>query len=488
VVEHGSHADPHPEPRSYRRGQPDGGQRVTAELEEVLVELGLGDVELLPPQRSADLVTAILGVFRAGAVCVPLDVSYPAERLRFMADDTGVRLMIGHAGPLERFGGIRAVGSDGALIYAERATPGTPPTEPGLAYVVYTSGSTGRPKGVPFLHRSLDNLVDWQITASRCGAGERTAQLSPASFDVIFQELFTTLGAGGTLVCATEDERQDPQLLWDLVERERVNRLFLPFVMVRSLALFNAEVTPERHPLRELDVTGEQMQCGEDLRALLAKLPDCRMVNQWGTTETHVATSYTLPGNVTEWPLLAPIGTPITDTEVLVVGRGGEPVAPGATGELWIVGPGVGPGFLNLPERTASDYVPVPGNPGARAYRTGDLGRVGPDGQLECLGRADSQVKIRGFRVELGEIEALLDSEAEVAEAVVVAAGERLHARLVLTRRADPAIVIHRVWALLRERLPEHMIPFSITVVDDLPRTPSGKLDRRRVADTAGVR
>jgi acyl-coenzyme A synthetase/AMP-(fatty) acid ligase len=212
------------------------------------------------------------------------------------------------------------------------------------------------------------------------------------------------------------------------------------------------------------------------------------MVNQWGTTETHVATSYTLPGNVTESPLLAPIGTPITDTEVLVVGRGGEPVAPGATGELWIVGPGVGPGFLNLPERTASDYVPVPGNPGARAYRTGDLGRVGPDGRLECLGRADSQVKIRGFRVELGEIEALLDSEAEVAEAVVVAAGERLHARLVLTRRADPAIVIHRVWALLRERLPEHMIPFSITVVDDLPRTPSGKLDRRRVADTAGAR
>ncbi|WP_162795004.1 amino acid adenylation domain-containing protein [Nonomuraea lactucae] len=441
-------------------------------------------------ERSSDLIAAILGVMRAGGVAVPLDVSYPRDRLRFMCDDAGVELVIGHAEPLDRLGYRRAVAGDGSMIFAALSGESPPPAgAPGddLAYIVYTSGSTGRPKGVLYEHHNLANLIAWQIATSGCGHGDRTLQFSPASFDVIFQETLTTLGEGGTLVCCTEDERLDPQALWDLIARERVNRLFLPFVMLQSLALFAQDASPGAHPLLEILTTGEQMQIGDQIRALFDRLPGCRLVNQWGTTETHVATWHPLLADVSSWPALPPIGTPISGTRVHVCDEDGHPVPDGEVGELWIAGDCVGPGYLNLPDLTARAYVPDPVDPAVRAYRTGDLGRVGADGRLECLGREDTQVKVRGFRVELGEIEALIKSMPAVAEAVVTVAGHGAEGRRLLAYvvarpgQFDPA----EAAALLRGRLPEHMVPAGIELVPSLPRTPSGKLDRRAVSALA---
>ncbi|MET7335088.1 amino acid adenylation domain-containing protein [Nonomuraea sp. NPDC005650] len=443
--------------------------------------------------RSIDLVVALIGVMRAGGVAVPLDPTYPADRLRYMCADADADLVIGHAGPLERLGGLRPLATDGPLVYATRRTEHPPSRTAGplppvsgedLAYIMYTSGSTGRPKGVLFEHRNLANLIAWQIAESGCAGGDRTLQFSPAAFDVIYQEVLTTLGEGGTVVCCTEDERHDPQFLWELIARERVNRLFVPFAMLRSLALFAGDANSEAHPLREIYSTGEQMQCGGRLRAMFARLPGCRLANQWGTTETHVATCQWLPEDVAEWPSLPSIGKPIRGTRVHVCDEDGWPLPEGRTGELWIAGECVGPGFVNLPDRTARSYVPDPLDLAVRAYRTGDLGRVGESGELEFLGRRDSQVKLRGFRVELGEIETLLNSMPSVAEAVVAVVGEEAEDRSLRAFVVATSASFDRgeVLAMLRDKLPAHMVPARIDVVPSLPRTASGKLDRLAVA------
>ncbi|ACU36828.1 AMP-binding protein [Actinosynnema mirum] len=379
-------------------------------------------------ERSADLVVAILAVLRAGAVAVPLDVSYPADRLVYMRDNTGVGLVIGHRGPVGRFAGLSVVDELGDVVFARVADAAEPTGAEGLdlAYVVYTSGSTGLPKGVLHEHHNLENPVAWQIEVSRCGEGDRALQFAPASFDVVLQEVFTALGEGGALVCCDEDERLEPQLLWDLVERERVNRLFLPFVVLQSLALFAEDASPRAHPLREVLTTAEQMQISERIRALSTRLPDCRLVNQWGTTETHVSTWHELPEDVASWPVLPSIG---------------------------------------------------------RAVR-GSAVRVCDDAGLEYQGRRDTQVKLRGFRIEPGEIETLPNSMPEVSAAVVVLAGgatEDRHLRAHVVPSGadfDPAAAL----AALRGRLPEHVAPRKVELAESLPRTPSGKVDRRTIS------
>ncbi|GAA2696165.1 MULTISPECIES: amino acid adenylation domain-containing protein [Actinosynnema] len=436
-------------------------------------------------ERSADLVVAILAVLRAGAVAVPLDVSYPTDRLVYMRDNAGVGLVIGHRGPVDRFAGLSVVDELGDVVFARVADAAEPTGAEGLdlAYIVYTSGSTGLPKGVLYEHHNLENLIAWQIEVSRCGEGDRTLQFAPASFDVVFQEVFTALGEGGALVCCDEDERLDPQLLWDLVERERVNRLFLPFVVLQSLALFAEDASPQAHPLREVLTTAEQMQISERIRALFTRLPDCRLVNQWGTTETHVSTWHELPEDVASWPVLPSIGRAVRGSAVRVCDDDGRVLPDGEVGELWISGACVGPGYLNLPERTAQGYLPDPLDPTTPAYRSGDLGRVAEDG-LEYLGRRDTQVKLRGFRIELGEIETLLNSMPEVSAAVVVLAGGAAEDRHLRAHVVPSGTDFSPVAALaaLRERLPEHMVPTKVELAGSLPRTPSGKVDRRTIS------
>ncbi|MET7951705.1 amino acid adenylation domain-containing protein [Micromonospora sp. NPDC005324] len=441
-------------------------------------------------ERSIDLVVTLVGLLRSGCVAVPLDVGYPPDRLRFMCADAGVELIIGHRGPLDRLGGFTTVVTDGEVHYATAGSAWAVPDPVGdkIAYIVYTSGSTGRPKGVLYGHHNLANLVAWQSEASECGPGDRTLQFAPASFDVIYQEVLPTLGEGGTVVCCDEDDRLDPQLLWDLIERERINRLFIPFVMIQSLALFAAEATPETHPLREILTSGEQVQSTAAIRAMFTRLPDCRLVNQWGTTETHVATWYRLPADVVDWVDLPSIGRPITGTDVRVCDPTGRPVPDGEVGELWITGAAVGPGYLNLPERTARSYRTDPLDAAVPAYCTGDLGRVTPDGFLEFLGRQDTQVKVRGFRIELGEIESVLAADPSVGQAVVVVAGsaaEERNLRAFLVPRSVPEDVPAWTAGLLtalRDRLPAYMVPVRAEVVEALPRTPSGKVDRLALA------
>jgi amino acid adenylation domain-containing protein len=458
-----------------------------------LVDKGVGTSEIvgLCAHRSADAVVGVLGILRAGAAYLPLDAGYPDAFLRTMMESTAPAMVVGHRDLIDR---LPAVGGFGRIELEEMPPAGEtltgfedPEITPGdLCYVLFTSGSTGTPKGVVHAHAALANLIRWQRGETTCGRGHRTAQFAPITFDVSFQEIFATLATGGTLVCVSEDERQDPELLWESLVRQRVHRLFLPPVALQLMAAFADPRTASRASLLEVITAGEQLQCGDDVRRLFTLLPLCRLINQYGPTETHVVTSHVLRGSPDTWPQLPPIGTPINNVHVHLLDAEGQPVPPGEAGELCVSGLAVARGYWKRPDLTDERFVPAPGTSGqhgGRMYRTGDLCVLNPDAELEFIGRNDEQVKIHGYRVELAQVEiALLDLPGiRACSAVAVETGA--FARVLVAHAvADTGTVTEAgLKALLRERLPEYMVPNRIRLVADLPRTRSGKIDRKAV-------
>jgi amino acid adenylation domain-containing protein len=357
-----------------------------------------------------------------------------------------------------------------------------------LAYVLYTSGSTGMPKGVAMGHGAMVNLLEWQRGTSSAGVGTRTLQFASLSFDVSFQEIFSTWSTGGTLVLVSEDTRRDLLALARLMCKARIERVFLPFIALEHLAEAARHVEG-KFALREIITAGEQLRVTPAIRALAHRLDRCELVNQYGPTETHVVTAYTLGGDPDDWPALPPIGRPIDNVTALVLDAAGEPVPDGLPGELNLGGLALAHGYLDDPARTAERFVAAPaGARETRLYRTGDVARVRRDGEIEYLGRADDQVKIRGFRVELGEIERVLSESPLVAACAVKLSGDSSAERRLIAyyiRRggidASSAVSALRTWC--RDRLPEYMIPAAYVPMDALPLTPSGKLDRRSLPD-----
>ena len=452
-------------------------------LAAALVERGIGRGQTVGicVERSIDLIVSILAVLRAGATYVPLDASYPESRLADMLADAGLAALI--AGAAERVRlpvppGIAVLAPDESPAAQPRSFPERAATD--IVYVIFTSGSTGRPKGVALGDAALDNLITWQLSDSRACAGSRTLQFAPISFDVHFQEIFATLLAGGTLVLITETLRSDPQRLLQEIEQQRVERLFLPFVALQSLC--EIAFSHQRFPpaLREIVTAGEQLRITPQIAAFFAALPECTLANHYGPSETHVVTALTLAGPPARWPTLPSIGRPLPFCGVHVLDAERRPVASGQEGELWLSGVCLASGYLNRPELTAERFVELPDI--GRAYRTGDLGRRSDDAEIEYRGRIDGQVKIRGYRVETGEVEAALSRASFVRNAAVVAREDapgqtRLIAYVVLD--GPQAGRIEQLRALLLRSVPEYMVPQTFVALPDLPRTPSGKVDRR---------
>jgi len=432
--------------------------------------------------RSFDEIVAILGVLMAGGAYVPLDPTYPQDRLAFMLEDSGARALITTRALRASLPPVAEVVE---LPFLEEATaldlPG--PGSEDLAYVIYTSGSTGRPKAVAMPHGPLANLVAWQLDASAAAEG-RTLQFAPLSFDVHFQEIFATLGAGGTLVLLDEEDRLDSAKLLELLERERIERVFLPFVALQALAESAEFATRVPSHLREVVTAGEQLQITRAIAAFFGRMPEATLHNHYGPSETHVATAFTLEGPPHAWPALPPIGSPLPGVIARILDDRLRPVPDGSPGELHLGGRCLARGYLNQPELTAERFVLVPGDGDApeRLYRTGDLVRRSETGALEFLGRIDDQVKVRGFRVELGEVEVALASHPSVSHAVAVVREERpgdkrLYGYVQLGDALDGTATALRNFLL--ERLPEYMVPSRLVVVDAFPRTPSGKIDRK---------
>ena len=439
-------------------------------------------------ERSIEMMVGLLGILKAGGVYMPLDPSLPAERLQFMCQDANVKVLLihdaGEASPWDS----KVILSEqeiftvklGSYPVTEKANPKSQCGPANLAYVFYTSGSTGQPKGVAMPHRALWNLIDWQRKNSH-GTG-RTLQFSPMSFDVSLQEIFSTLCVGGTLVLVSQEVRRDPFALLEYLKEQEINRLFLPPVALQQLA----EVAKGEMPatLREVITAGEQLQITPAI-ADWFRDRQCVLHNQYGPTESHVVTAYRLADKVARsWrgaSTLPPIGRPITNSQIYILDAHLQPVPIGVAGELHIGGAGLARGYLNRPQLTKEKFIPNPFGEG-RLYKTGDLARYLPDGNLEFLGRKDNQVKIRGFRVELGEIESTLNSQPNVREAVVMVRGESANKQLVAYIVGDTVGDVAGLRDKLKQQLPDYMIPSAFVALEALPLTPNGKVDRRALA------
>ncbi|AGC45224.1 non-ribosomal peptide synthetase [Myxococcus stipitatus DSM 14675] len=443
--------------------------------------------------KGLDLAVAVLGALKAGATYVPLDPRYPADRLGFMLEDSGARVVLGHSrwdAVLPRDTRVRRVLLDvdaGVIEGQPTRAPGVEVPPETACYLIYTSGSTGRPKGVALSHRALSHLLTWQVGRS-IHPSAKTLQFAALSFDVSFQELFSTWWAGGTLVMPPEDVRQDLSALARFLEEQGVERLFLPFVALQALAEAVVQGGGVPRALREVVTAGEQLQVSPALVSFFERLPGCVLENQYGPSETHVVSALRLSGEPASWPRLPAIGTPLPHCQLYVLDAWGQPCPEAIAGELFIGGAHLAHGYVGRPELTAEKFVPHPFSevPGARLYRTGDLARWTRDGAVEFVGRLDGQVKLRGFRIELGEVEAALRSAPGVRDAAAVVREDvpgdrRLVGYVVLSETAgvDASRGRELLRASLAARLPEYMVPSAFVALEVLPLTPSGKVNRR---------
>ena len=447
-----------------------------------LIGLGVGpDARVgLCVERSVELVVGLLGILKAGGGYVPLDPSYPQDRLAYMLEDSAPVAVLTQGLVREQLGmlSVPVLDLDGPQEDAEHDPQVTGLEPHHLAYVIYTSGSTGRPKGVMNEHRGVVNRLWWAQQTYRLDASDRVLQKTPFGFDVSVWELFWPLLAGARLVMARPEGHKDPAYLAATIEQAGITTLhFVPSM----LQLFLDQVEAGRcQGLRRMLCSGEALPHALQQRSL-ARFPHSELHNLYGPTEAAI--------DVTAWrcnaeihPGIVPIGRPIANTQIYVLDAHRQPVPLGVTGEIYIGGVGVARGYLNRPELTAERFVvnPFHGEGRERMYRTGDLGRWLPDGSLEYQGRADAQVKLRGFRIELGEIEARLSQCAGVSEAVVAlredAPGEQ---RLVAYYVSGEAIEAQTLREQLQASLPEYMVPAAYVRLERLPLTPNGKLDRK---------
>ncbi|MEJ7687881.1 MAG: amino acid adenylation domain-containing protein [Variovorax sp.] len=451
-------------------------------------------------ERSIDMVIALLAVLKAGGAYVPLDPSHPAERIAHVLAGAAPRVVLTQASLASALPALQAEvivldaesadapGADGASDAA--LGPSVPALAPHhLAYVIYTSGSTGEPKGVAMHHGALANLLLWQRDNPPVTAPQRTLQFAALGFDVAFQEIFATLSTGGTLVLIDERVRRDPQALVQAMREQQVQRLFLPFVALQNLAEYIAASGEALPALQDVMTAGEQLHASAAVRAMFRRMPACRLHNQYGPTESHVVTALQLPPDPQHWPALPSIGRPIANNRIHVLDARGRPAPIGVAGEIHIGGAGVARGYLNRPELSAERFVadPFSANPDARLYQTGDIGRWRDDGELDYIGRNDNQVKVRGYRVELGEVESALLGHAAVREAAVLARQDGGgDARLVAyVTRTDGAPHADDLRAHLKALLPPYMVPVLFVVLDAMPLSPNGKVDRRALPEPA---
>ncbi|MBI6547452.1 non-ribosomal peptide synthetase [Xenorhabdus lircayensis] len=474
--------------------------------------------------RGIETIVAVLGVLKAGAAYVPVDLNYPVERQSYILHDSNVSVVITRGDNIRSLpSAIESIDLDqhdfsaenhAAENHAEGNLTATCAPE-NLAYLIYTSGSTGKPKGVCMSHKALVNLLIWQINnqggvsgdgdTSHNGTGHdgtgrnavcsdyarrKTLQFSPLSFDVSFQEIFSTLSGGGELVLISNPLRLDPLALLSFLSDQRIERIFLPYVALNSLA--SAAVAEDRYPESLMDVitAGEQLIITSAIRQFFKTLSDCRLHNHYGPSETHVVTAYSLAGSADNWTVLPAVGEPIDNVEIYLLDDEHRIVVDGTPGELCVAGIQLADGYHKRPEETAAKFVDIVVGREApkRVYRTGDLAQWRPDGLLEVLGRLDFQVKIRGHRVELGEIEALLMTYSAVRDAVVVEQGEspeekRLIGFVIASERAlqrqSQDGVKENIQRFIQDAVPDYMCPAAIVIVSRFPLSASGKIDRK---------
>ncbi|HJR08158.1 MAG TPA: amino acid adenylation domain-containing protein [Pyrinomonadaceae bacterium] len=436
-------------------------------------------------ERSAEMVVGLLGILKAGGAYVPLDPTYPPDRLGFMIEDAQTSILLTQDSlvkslPAQATPQVVRLDADWELIaHAPDENLHASVAPDNTAYVIYTSGSTGQPKGVLVPHRGICNTLLWRREAFSLGSADRILQNLSYAFDASVWQIFGALVSGAQLVLThTEDHRDSAYLVRMIVEHEITITDFPPSL----LKVFLSESGVQKcRSLRHVFCGGEAMT--RELQEQFFAQLTADLHNVYGPTETSVdATCWTCRRD--DERQLIPIGRPIFNKQIYVLDAQLQPVPVGVAGELYIGGAGVAHGYVRRPDATAEKFIPHPfaDEPGARLYRTGDVGRYLPDGAIQFIGRNDQQVKVRGFRIELGEIEAALAEHPSVSESVVVtqddASGNR---SLVAYAVADAAVTPGALRNYLKEKLPEYMCPSAFVLLESLPLNANGKLDRRKL-------
>ncbi|MED1944045.1 MULTISPECIES: tyrocidine non-ribosomal peptide synthetase TycB [Brevibacillus] len=430
--------------------------------------------------RSIEMIVGILGVLKAGGAFVPIDPELPEERIAYMLEHSGIQVVVTQQHLLEKVSAsTEKIDINAPVIWDESSAPVEMINHPDdLFYIIYTSGTTGKPKGVMLEHKNMANLMHFTFAKTNIDFHEKVLQYTTCSFDVCYQEIFSTLLSGGQLYLITNEMRRHVEKLFAFIQEKQISILSLPVSFLKFI--FNEKDYAQSFPrcVKHIITAGEQLVVTHELQKYLRN-HHVFLHNHYGPSETHVVTTYTMDPSM-DIPELPPIGKPISNTGIYILDEKLQMKPEGIVGELYISGANVGRGYLHNPELTAEKFLENPYQSGERMYRTGDLARWMPDGNIEFLGRIDHQVKIRGHRIELGEIESHLLNHDSIKEAVVIdrtdeTGGKYLCAYVVLSEEVSN----EELRAYLSRTLPEYMIPSFFMKLERIPVTPNGKTDRR---------
>jgi len=461
------------------------------QLASYLKSKGVQSESLVPicVERGFLMVIGVIGILKTGAAYVPIDPEYPAERIAFMLDDSKAQVVIvseSTSSILQAPETVEVIRMDNhsSVLNSQSIENLEVDIHPGhLVYVLYTSGSTGRPKGVKMSGGGMVNLLCWQEKQFRNNK-RRVLQFASLNFDVSFQEIFSTLCFGSTLILITSETRREIPEIIRVLEKQQVTYLFIPFIVLKSLVEYILTLPKIPFRLETIIVAGEQLKLTEDIWKFITR-EEIQLINQYGPTEAHVVTSYTIENSALLYPL-PPIGKPIANSRIYILNARHKALPVNVPGEIYIAGAQVARGYLNNEKLTAEKFLddPFSKEEGARMYKTGDLGRWLPDGNIEYLGRLDGQVKVRGYRIELGEIETVLHQHEGVRQAVVLAkednnGNNRLIAYVTATGKFDKQSTVK----YLKEQLPDFMVPSLWVEMEKLPVTRNGKVDRKALPD-----
>ncbi len=449
----------------------------SSHLARSLASLGIsrGSVVGIMVGRSVEMVECILGVLKAGAAYLPIDPEFPSERIKYMLQDSGAKLLLTQSGLSGKLDvDIKSILiEDLATETKNEGEPHEKASAEDLAYVIYTSGSTGRPKGVMIEHRGVVNFIKGMIDAIGFSADKTILALTTISFDIFVLEVLLPLTIGMKVVIANEEEQKDPELINRMISENSIDMLQITPARLQML-MTNKNCVSSMGRLKEVMVGGEPFPQG--LLEALKDITSARIYNMYGPTETTVWSSIKeLTG---EKKIL--IGKPIANTRMYILNENGglQPVC--SVGELCIGGDGVARGYINAFAMTAERFVPDLQDCNCKMYKTGDMARWLPDGNIEFMGRRDEQVKIRGFRIELSEIEARLESYSSIHNAVVAAKSDKEGIRFLCAYYISDSVVdLTEIKKHLSLELPEYMIPTYFVRMDKFPMTPNGKVDRK---------
>ncbi len=436
-------------------------------------------------ERSIEMIVGIMGILKAGGAYLPISPEYPVDRIKYVIDDSGASLLLTQNHLLGKaYGGIEILNLEDDSIYDLNSSNLEPvSSSKSLAYVIYTSGSTGKPKGAMIEHHSVVNRIKWMQKKYTISSEDVILQKTPYTFDVSVWELFWWAMEGAKVVFLIPGGEKDPSEILKAIEEHKITTMhFVPSMLNTFLEhLEGKDELYNLKSLRQVFASGEALtlQQVERFNKLLNSKLGTKLINLYGPTEATVDVSY-FDCSTGEKLDTVPIGKPIDNIKLFIVNKYNQLLPIGVAGELCISGVGLGRGYLNRPELTAEKFVANPYEQGAKMYRTGDLAKWRPDGNIEYLGRIDYQVKIRGFRIELGEIENKLLEHKAIKEAAVIARDDSSGNKYLCAYiTAERILVTGELRKYLFKDLPDYMIPSYFIQMDNLPLTPNGKLDRK---------